>query len=258
MANWPNSDQPAARSGWLLRPLVGERLLSAWDQSSDRGDLERPLTLLAAASPGATFEQLARLDFPARNRELLRLRWISFGPVLAGFVPCASCATRLEFTVSTPALLERLEHLDAGDKLEWTAGTVRCTLRAATTEDLLQVIAEPDHDGARQRLLDRCLAAVGGDEAVLDAIRSDPSVLDRFERLHEAAEIMCEVRCPACSAVDLVDLDIGRFLWDEVRHAALRLLRQVHDLGSAYGWSEASVVAMSHRRRLAYLDMVWA
>jgi len=240
-----------------LRPLAGASLLDAWERGADQGDLERAITLLAAAS-GAPAAELARLDLPARNRALLRLRWVSFGADLAGFVPCERCGARLEFAVSVPQVLARLEDLVRGGTTEWTSGSVRCALRPATTEDLLAAVAEPDDDAARRRLLERCATAPGTDEAGLAAVRSDPEVLARLERLHEAAEITCAVRCPGCGASDLVDLDIARFLWDEVRHGALRLLRDVHDLASAYGWSEDAVLAMSPQRRRAYLEMVYA
>jgi hypothetical protein len=54
----------------------------------------------------------------------------------------------------------------------------------------------------------------------------------------------------------MADLDIGRFLWFEVRNAAQRLLREVHELAYAYGWSESAILAMSFHRRQNYLAMV--
>jgi hypothetical protein len=32
-------------------------------------------------------------------------------------------------------------------------------------------------------------------------------------------------------------------------------MREVHELASAYGWQEASILAMSSNRRNAYLEM---
>lgn len=240
-----------------MHPLAGERLLEAWDRGAAQGYLDRALTLLAAARADAAAEELARLSISARNRELLRLRWISFGPELAGLTVCASCTAPLEFSVPVPALLERLTHLGFDDSVEWGDRGAAYILRAANTDDLRAALREPDGEQAR-RLLDRCLSAAGGDPEALAAARSDPQTMDRFDRLHEGAEIACEVVCPQCASVDVVDLDIVRFLWDEVRHAAGRLLREVHELASAYGWSEAAVLAMSSQRRRAYLEMVWA
>jgi hypothetical protein len=74
--------------------------------------------------------------------------------------------------------------------------------------------------------------------------------------MHEAAEIALTLTCPACDARQVVHLDIAGFLWAEVRHAAQRLLDEVHELGWAYGWSEGAILTMSASRRQAYLDRV--
>lgn len=240
-----------------LRPLVGRRLLAAWERGAAVDDPDRPLALLAAASPEAAPGEFARLDLRRRTRDLLRLRGLSFGDVLPAVVPCPSCRVSLEFSVLIPPVLEHLADLDRGESIEWTAGAARCVLRAATTDDLRRAAEEPTDEEARRRLLHLCLSAEGAGTA-LEALLVDPNVLDRFERLHEGAEITCDLRCPACGTTAAVDLDIARFLWDEVRHAALRLLRDVHDLAVAYGWAEADILTMSAERRGAYLGMVRA
>lgn len=252
---------PGQRNGTsaaALRPLAGRRLLQAWESAAALDDLDRPLALLAAASPEAAPGEFARLDLRRRTRDLLRLRGLSFGDVLAAVVPCPSCGVSLEFSVSIPPVLEHLAGLDRGDSLEWTAGPARCVLRAATTDDLRRASDEPTDEDARRRLLEACLSAEGAGDAAREILLADPNVLDRFERLHEGAEITYDVRCPACGTTAAVDLDIARLLWDEVRHAALRLLRDVHDLAVAYGWAEADILAMGAERRGAYLGMVRA
>ena len=53
-------------------------------------------------------------------------------------------------------------------------------------------------------------------------------------------------------------LDVGEFLWAEVRQAAMRLLEDVHALAWAYGWREADLLAMPAQRRAFYLARVQA
>jgi hypothetical protein len=161
--------------------------------------------------------------------------------------------------VPIPVVLDEFRRLDPGDPVEWEASGARYTLRAATADDLRETMLEPDDGDAPRRLLGRCLSVNGKPPAEAFAIASaDPQIAERFDRLHEQAELACEVRCPQCATADVVDLDIAQFLWDEVRHAALRLLRDVHDLASSYGWSEAAILAMTDQRRRAYLEIVWA
>ena len=61
--------------------------------------------------------------------------------------------------------------------------------------------------------------------------------------------------CPACRTEFAVDLDIAGFVWAELRARAQRLLREVHVLALAYGWTEDEVLALGERRRAAYLEL---
>ena len=72
------------------------------------------------------------------------------------------------------------------------------------------------------------------------------------------AEIRIALRCPACGNEQDEVLDIATFLWAEVAALAKRLLREVHALASAYGWTEAEALSLSAARRSLYMEMVQA
>lgn len=59
--------------------------------------------------------------------------------------------------------------------------------------------------------------------------------------------------CEECGGQSSCALDIREFVWREVDAAAERVLDDVHVIAAAYGWSEASILAMSRSRRHAYL-----
>ena len=61
---------------------------------------------------------------------------------------------------------------------------------------------------------------------------------------------------PHAGATQQVALDPTEFLWEETRHAARRLLADVHELAWAYGWRESDIIGMSPARRAAYLGLV--
>ncbi len=69
------------------------------------------------------------------------------------------------------------------------------------------------------------------------------------------AEILLDVACPACGHAWQTLLDIVDFVWREVSAGATRLLEEVHTLARAYHWREADILALSSRRRQAYLEM---
>lgn len=239
-----------------MRPLTGDLLLTAWDRCAGEDDLNRALTMLAIALPETGREQLAELSIGERNVLLLRLRELSFGPRLRGFAICTRCGARLEFALAADALASRLEAQCAKDCVEWNDDDTRFRMRPVNSRDLLASLDMPDAAQAQERLLACCLAASTPVDGA--ALRALPAALATFERLNAAAELNCTIECPDCASAETLDLDLARFLWLEVRHAALRLFEDIHALASAYGWSERSVLRMSPRRRGAYLEMLGA
>src|SRR5262249_23349991 len=234
-----------------MLPLKGELLVEAWERGASETDLLRPLTMLAVASDDRTWDELAALSIAERDLELLRLRQLTFGDALRGYLRCSSCATRVEFEISVSSLVDRLEVLRPRAEATWQTERFVFSMRPVTSRDLAAIVSAPD---PRRRLLARCTSAESRDVEVALSSCADLAG-DQFNQLNEGAETRLTLPCPACSAVDHADLDIGRFLWAEVRHAAVTVLREVHDLASAYGWSEASILSMNGARRAMYLEM---
>ena len=69
------------------------------------------------------------------------------------------------------------------------------------------------------------------------------------------ADLQLALRCPDCGHEWQPPFDIARFLWQELHGWALHLLREVDTLAQAYHWAEADILAMSPRRRQAYLEL---
>lgn len=234
-----------------MRPLTGELLLDTWERAAGDDDLCRPLTILAVASAGRTRDEGADLSLAQRDLELLRLRRMTFGDALRGCLSCDACSTRVEFEIAVSSMVDRLEGLRPLDQSEWRTEHFTFSMRPVTSRDLAAIAGAAD---PRRDLLARCTSVEpdAGENALSSC---EPLAVERFNRLNAGAETRFAVPCPACGAMDRVDLDIGRFLWAEIRHAALALLRDVHDLASAYGWSEASILSMNGARRAKYLEM---
>jgi hypothetical protein len=70
------------------------------------------------------------------------------------------------------------------------------------------------------------------------------------------AEVLIELPCPACGTGHDSLLDIVSFFWSELEARAKRLLREIHDLATAYGWTESAILSLSDHRRAVYLDLV--
>jgi hypothetical protein len=253
-----------------LRPLAGEPLLTAWEDGGRCHELYRPLALLAAALPGADPAALAALPVAERDLLLLRLRELMFGAELGIFGHCEACGEPLEFTLRTDEVAAGLETATAAAEdasAAWAEAGRWYRIRPVTTEDLAATLAVRDVDAATELLLARCVEVAatdsGSDFPPADGTSAPAppfpaSVVSRFAGLHAAAEVRCAVDCPACADHQVLDLDIGRFLWREVAVAARRMLAEVHLLASAYGWAERDIIALSPARRAAYLELAGA
>lgn len=231
-----------------MRALAGELLLLAWDRGGAEHNLERALTMLSLALPDADYSLLLHMPMAERNLQLLRLQETSFGPRLNAFSECAQCGARLEFSLPVAALRAGLQEQMPAGPAEWIENGRHYRLRPVTSIDLLASLSMEDPADAAAYVLTSCLEPA---EGLLAAT-------EHFDVLNQGAELRFQVVCPSCRSSETLDLDIAGFVWAEVRLGAQRLLGEIHELASAYGWSEESIAVMSEQRRAAYLEMLSA
>ena len=77
----------------------------------------------------------------------------------------------------------------------------------------------------------------------------------RYASTRLVYDLRYETERPLAIAYCASPLDVARFLWLEIRHAARELLSDIHVLASHYGWAERDIASMSPLRRAAYLQM---
>ena len=210
--------------------------LDLWQEAEGRDPVGRSLALAAAVS-GRPLEELSALPIGRRDALLLELH---AGETLDATAACPACGEQAEFSVDTAALIARAED------------PKRTGWRPPDSNDIAAAAATGDAEAAERVLLERCAgsADLSPDEraAVVAALaEADP-----------LAEVLVDVSCPACGEEFVADLDIGAFVWADVRARAQRLLLEVDALARAYGWTEAEVLALGERRRGAYLQLAEA
>lgn len=234
-----------------MLPLEGERLLAAWEDGASEHDQRRPLTMLSLALPEREQGELAELPLAEVNLLLLELHELSFGARLEVFGSCYECDAPFESSVPVAELLAfQADRLGDGP-VTWREHGRAYRLRPATISDLLASLEHRDETAAQEQLLARCLGAEPS-----NGVSRSSTVIERFEEQNAGAELSLALTCPGCGELQLLDLDLGRFVWSEVRHEASRLLGEIHVLASAYGWNEQAIVGMSARRRDAYLELL--
>jgi hypothetical protein len=254
-----------------MRALSASELLSVWESGCNQRPLQRALTMLAAAGPEDSFDSLARLTIGQRDACLLKLRELTFGSELTGVTDCPECAEKIELSLNCSDFRPAIETEPPAELVAESNGR-ELRFRLPTSEDLLAVNTPGE-------LLQRCLLNGGADPSScafgevsgIGFGEADPPVQRvRLECLTEnfiaavgekmssadpMADIHLALECPSCEHNWEAPFDIVAFLWREISAAAHRLLREVHTLASAYGWTETEILRLSPARRRMYLEM---
>jgi len=242
-----------------MRRLSTSELLSVWEKAAPQRASAWPITLLAAACTDQSPEDLARLSIGQRDSRLLELRERIFGPELNLLSTCAACDARLEVNLLVKHLRTgQPEHATAS--LFASAGGIDVEFRLPDSFDLDAAAEVKDSAAARMLLLERCVTGArrGGEPVLAGELPAE--VVDAIEvRMADAdpqADIQLTMACPACGHGWRAIFDIAGYLWRELDSWAMRILKEVHTLARAYGWSEADVLRMSRLRRQTYLALV--
>ena len=266
--------RPAAATGRAgvppasVAPLPSAaRLLDVWEKGAACSTPRRALILLGAIHPDVDPAALGALPVGRRDALLLRLRARLFGPHLDATAACPACGERLEFTVSVSDLLpsaaaegEMPGSLAPASPLVLEFDGHALTLRPPSAGDLLALEGHRDPAAAEAELLRRCVLSSRRDgQPVESAALPETLIAAVSARLAEAdplADLRLGLSCPACNHAWSEPFDNAAYLWRELEAWAARILREVHRLATAYGWTEDVILALSPARRRHYLDLV--
>lgn len=243
-----------------MKSLSAGDMLQVWEQGQGQRPLDRALTLLAAACPEQSREELASLSIGARDMLLLEIRERAFGSQLDGFASCPQCNEQLEFSVSTSDFGGAFVPPSAESSLEWEMDGYQVAFRLPNSLDLAAVAHNEDSSLARWGILARCVTAVqqGSSKSAVDELPEAvlTAIEDKMVESDPLANVDLNLLCPGCAYGWSIGMDIESFLWTEIHTQAKRLMGEVHILARAYGWSEKDILSMSAPRRQRYVEMV--
>jgi len=235
-----------------MRALGTAELLTLWEQGLSQTPLERGVALVAAVCPELSWEQVMQLSIGQRDHRLLTVREQLFGRQLVSVATCGACGEQLELSFTVDQI--RLPLTEVPAQIEVQQGDHCVQVRLPNSQDLAVLAQWPmaPLPELRRRLLERCLLSPVPElpEEVVGAIAAQLAAAD------PQADIQLDLQCPACGQAWQAVFDIGVFLWTEIHAWAVRLLREIHTLARAYGWSERDILAMSAQRRRWYLDLI--
>ena len=243
----------------MPRPGANE-ILALWEAGREHSAACRALALLEVASPERTPDQLARLPLGQRDALLLAARQRTFGEELVAVTECPACSEKVEVGLSCARLIGDNGCVEFDDGL--TIDGYELQLQLPSGADLIAIESCEDIDAAAATLTARCIRSALRDGEPVAPANLPPHVIaavaERVAAGDPGAETVFALSCPACEEQWSAELDVADFFWKEVRTNALRLLDDVHLLASAYGWTEAQVLALPAARREWYLERVQA
>ena len=246
-----------------MNTLTAQAVLQTWEHAQGMYPPRRALALLAAAWPDVDARAWGAMPIGTRDAWLFSLQESLFGPELDTRAACPTCNEALELRFATSDL--RTPPADDGN----APASLRCDgyelgYRLPCSDDLIAIAEAPDASAqaAVQRLLERCVLEASYQGAAAAVADLPPLVVDRIQNemseRDPGADASVALTCPACGHEFERRFDIGAYLWGEVDDWAHRTLADVHLLASAYGWSEAQILALSSVRRRHYLALVQA
>jgi hypothetical protein len=244
-----------------MEPPTVEQLLHAWERGVAENPLRRTLTLLSLTAGSAATDDLARLTVGERDARLLELRQSLFGSRLEGVSVCPACGQRIEFEFDAEEV--KVNPSGAGtNALRLEREGYELEFRLPNSLDLLSLDGTGDVASARAQLLQNCLLNARREGESITSVALPENIVaaigERMAEVDQAGDFQLSLRCPACEHAWLAAFDIGGYFWAEVHAWATRLLQEIHELASAYGWCETDILALSTPRRQAYLELIRA
>ncbi|MEM9293203.1 MAG: phage baseplate protein [Acidobacteriota bacterium] len=252
-----------------MRALRASEILDLWETSGRHHGVDLALILLQTASPELSWERLVRLTVGQRDERLMRLRELTFGSLLRLQTPCPQCSEALELELESPRLRVGSASSAGPHESQWEGW--RLQWRLPDSEDLAALArlggqAIGDGEGVSSGeglLLQRCLLALWDEEGRQRVAGELPAagraaLGEAMSAADPQAEVIFDLRCPRCEHRWQSLLDIVEIFTQELATQSRRLLAEVHFLARYYGWREADILALSGRRRQAYLDLARA
>jgi hypothetical protein len=242
-----------------MRALSAAELLAVWERGQSEPPYNRALLLLAAACPEEPPDALAKICIGSRDALLLTLREWTFGPRLTGITACPTCGERLEIAVNVDDF--RTAAPDAmRDEFNLELDEYRIDFRLPSTVDLREANGSANNESMRSALIQRCILKARRNEEEVATGRLPTPVMEAvascMAKQDPQADMHIALTCPGCSHRWNALFDIVSFFWSEIQAWAVRILREVHILASAYGWREGDILGMSPLRRRSYLSIV--
>jgi len=248
-----------------MRGIETHELLEVWDQGQGLSPSGRAAFLLTVACPDYPRERMESLSIGERNALLAHIRARTFGGAVESVVACPGCDAMVEVTVDVRTVFPDAAQVASRDSIsrhpvEIVAGDFIVQAVVPTIRDVEATASTSTLEEGVRMLLRRCVlrAEKRGHPCEMDDLPQEVCALleEHMAEADPQGDVHFSIHCPGCNHRWSVPFDILTYFWSEIRLAAGQLLRDIHVLASAYGWSESDILMLSAARRRIYLEMV--
>ncbi len=232
---------------------LDQALLRAVQQQVSTGIFGKVFAFAQALEPLEDLENWYDMPLGVRDKRLLSLRVKAFDSGFAGTVTCDLCKEKIEFNV------------DIGDfiSLPGTVSTFQVpyqgrqySFRPLSTRDLMAISNSGQDSGSKDLVKILCL----NDDPAKDLILERPELIERVNRALEEhqsiSDIVLTSDCPECRHTMKSIFDIVHVLDADITHAAGLFLEDIHQLATAYGWTEDTIFSIPRARRNWYVKRI--
>jgi hypothetical protein len=241
------------KSRWVaLRELNGfdEQSISGTDTLAAIGLLDRLLMENPAHPLGP--EEAAGLTAPDRDRLLAAIYARTFGSRIASTTHCGQCGQLFDLDFSLDQLLSRLEFKPHPAIERRPDATFRlpdgCVFRLPTGLDECAVAGLPLPE-AEATLWARCVLEPGTHCEAW-------ALWQACEEIGPGLNLDLDAVCPECSHVQSVHFDIQTYLLTTLRQEQNTLIRDIHRLATAYGWSLHEILELTRSERHTLVNLI--
>lgn len=242
-----------------MMALSTPELLEIWEKGIFQRPFQRALLMISAAFPEMAPGDLLSLNLGQRDSLLLSLRKAIFGPRINGITVCVKCEEHLEVAFDVDEISMDFATFPP-EFMELSKEDFEVHFRLPNSSDLMAASDCRDTKSFRHSLLKSCLLKIFKDKEESSVEDLPEVVVDeivaRMEMVDPQADLHIVLSCPVCNVEKKIAFDINSFLWSELNAWAIRTLREVHILASAYSWREIDILAMSPWRRQFYLEVL--
>ena len=239
-------------SGIFLKELDGHAEMKITDTGT-QSVLELLNDIMISKMPDGS--PLSPGDIPIADRDqILADVYLSlYGSRIETTVSCAYCDDFFDFRFSLDELIDHITDRDStlevslceDGNYELPGGIV---FRLPTGKDELAIMGHST--GQKEKiLLDRCIIK-GEEKAEKDIIE------DAMTQVAPMLDTTLSATCPLCNGAQSFQFDIQPFLLSKLIMERKELIRQMHQLASAYKWGHKEIMDLPRQQRQQYCAFI--